>query len=93
MQASFVDTESQGNETLSPKATLNPNGPNDATVNPNATLNPNGPNEALNPNPKGPRTPENRVLGPKYHSYYSIWAPKPYYLGPWTLRVMALMKL
>ena len=26
------------------------------------------------------------VLGPKYHSYYSIWALKPYSLGPWTLR-------
>ena len=23
-----------------------------------------------------------KVLGPKYHEYYSIWALKPYYLGP-----------
>ena len=26
------------------------------------------------------------ALGPKYHEYCSIWALKPCYLGPWTLR-------
>ena len=36
--------------------------------------------------PKGPRT-QIIVLGPKYHVYYSICALKPYYWGPWTLRV------
>ena len=30
--------------------------------------------------PKGPRS------GPKYYSINGIWALKPYYLGPWTLR-------
>ena len=29
-----------------------------------------------------------RVQGPKCQSYQSIWALKPYYLGPWTLRVI-----
>ena len=33
----------------------------------------------------GFKDPNNRVLGPKYNEYYSIWALKPYYLGPWTL--------
>ena len=28
----------------------------------------------------------NRVLGPKYHPINGIWALKPHYLGPWTLR-------
>ena len=27
------------------------------------------------------------VSGPKYYSINGIWALKPYYLGPWTLRV------
>ena len=35
------------------------------------------------------KDPNNRVLGPKHHSYYSIWALKPCYSGPWTLRVSA----
>ena len=35
--------------------------------------------------PKGPRTLRIGLEGP-YHEYYSIWAPKPYCLGPWTLR-------
>ena len=26
------------------------------------------------------------VLGPKYYNLNGIWALKPYYLGPWTLR-------
>ena len=26
------------------------------------------------------------VLGPKYHKSCTVWALKPYYLGPWTLR-------
>ena len=30
--------------------------------------------------------PNSRVLVPEHHEYYSIWALKPYYLGPWTLR-------
>ena len=36
--------------------------------------------------PYGSKDPNNRALEPKYHSYSSIWAPKPCYLGPWTLR-------
>ena len=39
---------------------------------------------------KGIGTPmprRDRVIGPKYHSGCSIWAVKPYYLGPCTLRV------
>ena len=35
----------------------------------------------------GSKDPKNRALGPKYHKYYSIWALKPYYLSPWTLRI------
>ena len=35
--------------------------------------------------PKGSKDPNNRVSGPKYHEYCSIWALKPQYLGPWTL--------
>ena len=34
-------------------------------------------------NPKGP----SRVLRPKYYNINCIWALKPPYLGPWTLRV------
>ena len=34
----------------------------------------------------GSKDPNNRVLGPKYYNINSIWALKPYYLGPWTLR-------
>ena len=26
------------------------------------------------------------MLGPKYYNVNGIWALKPYYLGPWTLR-------
>ena len=26
--------------------------------------------------------PNNRVLGPKNYTYFSIWVLKPYYLGP-----------
>ena len=26
------------------------------------------------------------ALGPKYYNVNGIWALKPYYLGPWTLR-------
>ena len=41
--------------------------------------------------------PNNRVLRPKCHNLNGIWALKPYYLGPWTLRdkdlVFTLMKL
>ena len=29
----------------------------------------------------------NRALGPKYYNINGIWALKPHYLGPWTLRV------
>ena len=29
----------------------------------------------------------NQVLGPKYYNIHGIWALKPFYLGPWTLRV------
>ena len=31
--------------------------------------------------PKGPRTPKNGVLGPKYYTINGIWALKPDYLG------------
>ena len=34
---------------------------------------------------KGFKDPNNRVSGPKY--FVGIWALKPYYLGPWNLRV------
>ena len=34
--------------------------------------------------PKGPRT-QMMGLGPKFDSYDSIWALKPYYSSPWTL--------
>ena len=36
--------------------------------------------------PKGSKDPNNRVLEPKYYNMNGIWALKPYYLGPWTLR-------
>ena len=39
------------------------------------------------------KDPNNRVLGPKCYSYYSIWALKPRYLGAWTLRVDLCPKL
>ena len=35
---------------------------------------------------EGSKDPNNRFVRPNYHQYYSIWALKPYYLGPWTLR-------
>ena len=35
---------------------------------------------------KGSKDSNNGVLGPKYHNVCGIWALKPYYLGPWTLR-------
>ena len=37
------------------------------------------------------KDPNNRVLGPKYYNIIGIWALKPYYLGPWTLRVSTLI--
>ena len=36
--------------------------------------------------PQGSKDPNNRVLGPKYYNVDGIWALKPHYLGPWTLR-------
>ena len=36
--------------------------------------------------PNCPRTQIMGVLGAKYYSVNGIWALKPYYLGPWTLR-------
>ena len=36
--------------------------------------------------PQGSKDPNNGASGPKYHSNSGIWALKPYYLGPWTLR-------
>ena len=37
----------------------------------------------VSPFPEGPGTQIiNSVLGPEYRSYYSIWAPECYYLGP-----------
>ena len=41
------------------------------------------------PKPNGPKDPNNRVLGPKYYNIHGIWALKPKYLGPWTLREMS----
>ena len=37
--------------------------------------------------PYGSKDPNKWVLGPKYYNMNGIWALKPYYLGPWTLRV------
>ena len=34
------------------------------------------------------RDPNKMVLGPKYYNINGIWALKPYYLGPRTLRVL-----
>ena len=28
----------------------------------------------------------NRASGPNYSNIHGVWALKPYYLGPWTLR-------
>ena len=39
---------------------------------------------------QGFKDPNDRVLGPKYHNINGIWDLKPYYLGPWTFRVMVL---
>ena len=39
---------------------------------------------------RGISDPNFRVLGPKYYDINGIWALKPYYLGPWTLRVSRL---
>ena len=36
--------------------------------------------------PSGSKDPNNRVVGPKYYDINGIWALKPCYLGPWTLR-------
>ena len=42
-----------------------------------------GLSESASPFPEGPRTQIiNSVLGPKYRSDDSIWAPESYYLGP-----------
>ena len=37
--------------------------------------------------PQGSKDPNNRVLGPNDYNVNGIWAPRPCYLGPWTLRV------
>ena len=44
------------------------------------------PEHACPKNPKGPRTQIMGFWGPKYYDNNAIWALKPYYLGPWTLR-------
>ena len=36
--------------------------------------------------PLGSKDPNTRVLGPKNNQYYGLWALKPHYFGPWTLR-------
>ena len=41
----------------------------------------------VEPWPWGSKDPNNRGLEPKYYNMNGIWALKPYYLGPWTLRV------
>ena len=38
--------------------------------------------------PQGSKDPNGGVLGPKHYNMNGIWDLKPYYLGPWTLRVM-----
>ena len=38
---------------------------------------------------KGPRT---QIIGFTYHSISGFWAPKPYDLGPWTLRGRVLWR-
>ena len=38
--------------------------------------------------PKGLRTQIIELLGTKYYIIRGIWTLKPYYLGPWTFRVM-----
>ena len=40
------------------------------------------------PVPKGPRTKIVGFLRPEYFNIGCIWALKPHYLGPWTLRVL-----
>ena len=49
----------------------------------------------MGPTSKGSKDPNNRVLEPKYYNITGIWAGalKPYYLGPWTLRVKILHDL
>ena len=37
---------------------------------------------------KGIKDPNNGVSGPKYYNINGIWALKPSYLGPWTLRAL-----
>ena len=36
--------------------------------------------------PKGPVTKIRGLLGPNNYVINGLWAPKPYYLDPWTLR-------
>ena len=36
---------------------------------------------------RGSKDPNKRVLGPKYYNINGIWALKPYYFSPWTLKV------
>ena len=58
---------------------------------------PNPKAQALAPNPEplnvleGPRTHIIELPGPKYYIINCIWALKPYYLGPWTLRALLLI--
>ena len=40
--------------------------------------------------PKGPRTQITGFEGPNAYNINGIWALKPYYLGPWTLRVVIM---
>ena len=42
--------------------------------------------------PKVSKDPNNRASGPKYFTIYGIWALKPCYLGPWTLRVPIVLQ-
>ena len=45
-----------------------------------------GSGNQLHNKPKGSKDPNNKVSGPKYYDTIGIWALKPHYLGPWTLR-------
>ena len=42
--------------------------------------------------PKGPRTQIIVFQGPNTVNCKSIWSRKPYFLGPWTLRVLDLFR-
>ena len=48
-------------------------------------------NPISNRYPEGSKDPIKRFLGPKHYDTSGIWALKPFYLSPWTLRVWQLV--